>query len=726
MSQASVTAPPARRRGGIAVFLTIGVAFLAGAGAAQAAITTSNITAPADGTVLLDDLTSSSAQTFTVSGTSNGTAGDAVDIACYEGGAKLSAYQGGAGNGVAVQAGGAFAATVPMSTFAGDSCELVAVPHATGPNPPTGFTGPRIGVGKYNTAITGGTMYDYYLNDETPSAATGFYSSGSCGPFSRLYDDSASMNFGPSLFDCAGNLYTTSAFYASGFDLTRSGVLVDGANAYNSFGAWDENGILSGFPALTATLDAFDSAGDAQTTESESLVKCSPSDGYPPSSCTSYVSAGVKMQRVSDITSGGRVTTQTDTYTSTDGASHALDLEYETDLFGSVGGWELPGESSFTQRATGATGAAPGSSPGTLYAISNTTQSPGLDDPVGALTFGSPYNALRFDNTLFGGYTSALFDYQRTVPAGGSVTIQWSYAVGASLAEVQGYAAAAQDLLVPPTIAIASPGNGAALTSTPATVTGTATASTGVKGVTVDGVAAAVSAGKFSASVPLTLGSNTIKATVTTNSGATKSASETVSYTGPAPVVTTGGASRIGSSTAKVSGTVTPGATAGTYYFQYGKTSAYGHPTPAKPLAAGTSASSVSATLGGLASHATYHYRRVATNGGGTSYGTDRTFTTLYALRGLTIKVSRRGAHSYRVTGALKLPQGLSRAQGCKGTVTVTVRRGHRTLGSHPARVTKRCTYSESLPLHLKRGGKLRVAAAFGGNGLIGPFPAHF
>ena len=66
------------------------------------------------------------------------------------------------------------------------------------------------------------------------------------------------------------------------------------------------------------------------------------------------------------------------------------------------------------------------------------------------------------------------------VPAGGSTSITWSYATGTSLAEVQGYATAAQAELRPE-VTITSPANGATVTSSPLTMTGTAGGGSGVK-----------------------------------------------------------------------------------------------------------------------------------------------------------------------------------------------------------------------------------------------------
>ena len=175
-----------------------------------------------------------------------------------------------------------------------------------------------------------------------------------------------------------------------------------------------------------------------------------------------------------------------------------------------------------------------------MYTIDDTSKAPSLTNPVGAMTFATPYSSVRFDNTLWSlydsGEESALFDYQRTVPAGGSVTITWSYATGTTVAEVQGDATAARDAMQAPSVAISSPAGGSTVTSSPVTVTGSASAGSGVKGVTVNGIAATLSGGTWRASVALTRGQNTISATATSDAGNTAKASETVTYTPPVVV----------------------------------------------------------------------------------------------------------------------------------------------------------------------------------------------
>jgi DNA-binding beta-propeller fold protein YncE len=62
------------------------------------------------------------------------------------------------------------------------------------------------------------------------------------------------------------------------------------------------------------------------------------------------------------------------------------------------------------------------------------------------------------------------------------------------------------------------------------------------------------------------------------------------------------------------------------YEFEWGPTTSYGNATP---MGSATGPESVSASLGELMPFSTYHFRIVAHNGAGTSYGADRSFTTI-------------------------------------------------------------------------------------------------
>lgn len=70
-------------------------------------------------------------------------------------------------------------------------------------------------------------------------------------------------------------------------------------------------------------------------------------------------------------------------------------------------------------------------------------------------------------------------------------------------------------------------------------------------------------------------------------------------------------------------GRVMPGGLATTYWFEYGGTTAYGSTTPVQNLAAGNTSVNVSAIVTGL-TLTSYHFRLVAQNSVGTTYGIDQ------------------------------------------------------------------------------------------------------
>jgi hypothetical protein len=99
-----------------------------------------------------------------------------------------------------------------------------------------------------------------------------------------------------------------------------------------------------------------------------------------------------------------------------------------------------------------------------------------------------------------------------------------------------------------------------------------------------------------------------------------------------APTASTSGATEVGLTSAKLNGSVNPNGWDTHYYYEYGPTTAYGSSMPAAPgmdIGSGSSPTSTWNTVSALLPATTYHYRVVASNAGGTVYGTDQTFTTL-------------------------------------------------------------------------------------------------
>ena len=117
---------------------------------------------------------------------------------------------------------------------------------------------------------------------------------------------------------------------------------------------------------------------------------------------------------------------------------------------------------------------------------------------------------------------------------------------------------------------------------------------------------------------------------VATNSAGTiKGGQKSFTTSSVAPTVFTTVATLVTSTSATLNGTVNPNGEATTYYFEYGTDTSYGSPTSSASAGSGTSAVSVNAAISGLSSDTTYHYRLVATNSDGTSYGDDKTFNTI-------------------------------------------------------------------------------------------------
>jgi len=95
-----------------------------------------------------------------------------------------------------------------------------------------------------------------------------------------------------------------------------------------------------------------------------------------------------------------------------------------------------------------------------------------------------------------------------------------------------------------------------------------------------------------------------------------------------APVVTTDSAYNVKENEATLRGTVNPEGAETKYYFEYGETTSYGSKTVEVRMPAGYTSFEQSLAITGLPAGTTYHFRVVATNSDGTTYGLDEKFTT--------------------------------------------------------------------------------------------------
>lgn len=105
------------------------------------------------------------------------------------------------------------------------------------------------------------------------------------------------------------------------------------------------------------------------------------------------------------------------------------------------------------------------------------------------------------------------------------------------------------------------------------------------------------------------------------------------SFTTPviAPSATTNAATNNTSNTpnsATLNGSINPNGAATSVYFQWGTNTDYGNTTTTQNILAGVNNVAVTANITGLTVGTTYHYRVVATNSAGTTYGNDMPFVT--------------------------------------------------------------------------------------------------
>jgi phosphodiesterase/alkaline phosphatase D-like protein len=144
--------------------------------------------------------------------------------------------------------------------------------------------------------------------------------------------------------------------------------------------------------------------------------------------------------------------------------------------------------------------------------------------------------------------------------------------------------------------------------------------------------------------------------------GPSMGADRTFATSPSAPKVLTGTATYVGQTSATLNATVDPEGTEVTdCQFEYGTSGSYGHSLPCSTSpGSGTGPVSVSASATGLDPNTTYHFRIAATNAGGTSKGTDETFSTSPSPPSvLTREATEVGRTSARLNGTVG-PEGTS------------------------------------------------------------------
>jgi hypothetical protein len=502
-------------------------AALFGAAPAMATVTHTQITSPGDPYYSIAD-EANATEIRTVTGTSDGTTGDVVDLRCYSNGNDWSPSP---GQDIPVQADGSFSGDVNLRDISnnGVGCILRAVPDNTTPGKTSPFAGPRMLITYWKAPAQygsypvhgGGTVTPRYYSEFDGLTATSYiYDVSSDGLywFSPTNPTNLTNN---GQWNNSAPVYYGAALYRYNQDSDASSIQVDGKNAYTVAGlpyADYDGGGPEGltYPQGVSSPQASISQGsDGMITinESQPLYFCQ-NNTFPPSTanCATVSTTGVRLDRVLQSSDGGKTFTITDNFVATDGAQHAVGTSYYNEAYSnnSDSYWQfrMPGET---------TGSAHN------WSDAFTWQSADASSVgSGALT-----ELQKPDSSTWDSHERWYQNYSAVaVPAGGSSALSHVYQVAFNRADLERAAAAQTDKFGVPTVAITSPSDGTLTQHDAVLVSGTAGDNVGVKSLTVNGAPTVVNSdGKWSQTVLLNEGENTITAVAADGSGLSAQAS---------------------------------------------------------------------------------------------------------------------------------------------------------------------------------------------------------
>lgn len=467
------------------------------------------------------------ANTFTVSGHASSSI-TSVDIYCY------AANVGGV-NPVALATNvpvtsGSFSGTAHFTNLYGP-CRLRALPSGSSTTDyVASFAGPIVVSYGASTEKDGGTLYGYQSASAGNDGVVVVTDAGQFGVYALLSVIPPADHLGP--LSNIGNFALRSGNITASGTPTQSSIRVDGHNAYLPFAVKD---FLRGTQALTLTQSAMTLSqayapnGDATLTESAPLMRCTGDNTYPPTSgsCPALEPTGVKFVRVSHFFRDGHQVSVRDSFISTDGAKHALKLQYlaavQPPLSGAPG-FIYPKHGS-TFRLSRPNHTLTGFGTGAASVLERSDFYATADDPAAdtsAVTWSRPPSSIIVAGA--GGYLNGM-NYSLQVPARGRGYLGFAVSERLATADVKPLAKQAErDMMAAPKIT--APKNRSVVHGKKTTVTGTLSA--GANGlptsVEVNGHAAKITvknanAATFSATFSEAFGKHVLKVVATDAGG---------------------------------------------------------------------------------------------------------------------------------------------------------------------------------------------------------------
>ena len=382
--------------------------------------------------------------TLKVSGTSNGGT-DRLDLRC-EGAADPVAD----GN-VRPTAAGVWTTTLSaaaVSRLTPRTCYLHAVPHGNNGANRTAFPGKRVMFQRSRvTAVVGGpnngVPYDFRYWAPQLYGRSIWQSLSNCGLAGAATTTPDTFRYSASAFPCAGFVAPNTA--------GRAGVLVDRGNTFTPYGAatlFAGSANALGLLALQSSVSTDPSTGNVLIRETENMLRCSPDANTlaaTAQTCSSFVPAGVRLDRVVVQQGDGRQALVTDTWTATDGRHHEIDVFYEHRLGGTSPVVSFPWAGGFISYPPNYTQKPPPTAPFSFFTRASAAAVDGdVASPQGAITLQDRPTALRFKSS-----TAIWTQYVRTVTPQTPTVIQFGFSWATAQADLATLIGQAERVLGP-------------------------------------------------------------------------------------------------------------------------------------------------------------------------------------------------------------------------------------------------------------------------------------
>jgi len=511
-----------------ALLLAVFVAALAPAGA-EATVTRSSVTSPADPTYRLYQPSDRVAPELTITGTSDGRADESVDVVCSRG-----ALLGLVADNVPLSGDGTFTTDVALSAVSHGGCILRAVPHLYRGKELQPFDGPLVAVTYYDpndfpVPVRGAerpAVADYYVETGNRRGRAELRSAGSRGLKDLLgVHPEALGTYTRDTWDGGASLQTEAKDAASTIEVDDRVAYAAGSIPRLVYAPEERPTAPEGFDGLEVELTLDERTGRVTVEESQRILRCNRWDRTQPRpvDCTSVLDTGVRLERTITFDAEHAIADVDDRWISTDGQAHRLRLAYEHDADESDRPlWRFPGDPRFTFRADQDRVRPKG--PGTVF----------VRGPEGGMAVGALSYAPAPATFIFDGKDVLSEINELTVPAGGVLPIRRTFAIAENVIAAEALAQRTEDGFAGPAVSIDGPADGATTGEASLKVSGRATDNVGVAKLTINGQPVAVGGdGSFSAVVALGTGSNRVDVVATDATGLTGTASIDVTRTAP-------------------------------------------------------------------------------------------------------------------------------------------------------------------------------------------------